>query len=105
MRQPFAVKVSRRLDSGHVTHGRDDSVDVAVGETEQVQAGPRPRRAVQRGDVRLLAFLVEAVVQRAVDDGVEAPFVPAEGGGVGDVEIHCDVRGRSATARLLDRGG
>jgi len=48
-----------------------------------VQTGARTRRAVQGGDLGLLAFLIEAVIERTVDDGVEASVVSGQFGGVG----------------------
>ena len=71
MRQPFAVSVSRMFDSGHRPHRRDDAVDVAVGEAVEVPPGAGAGRAVQAGGVRLTAVVVQAVIQRAVDDRVE----------------------------------
>src|SRR4029453_15047704 len=71
-------------------HRRDHTVDVAVGEAPQVQPGAGPRRAIQTGDVGLLAVFVEAVIQRAVEDGVESTVVPGQLCRVGDVECHRD---------------
>ena len=49
-------------------------------------------------------FFVETVIQRAVDDGVEAAVIPAEIGGVGDFKGDGDASLGGASTRLFDRG-
>jgi len=96
MRQPLAVSVSRRLDSGTLPVGAITPLTLPSEKQD------RCRRAPGRGgDVGLLPFVVETVIQRAVDDGVEPVFVPAQIGGVGDVAIHA----RRAGSRVKDACG
>ena len=83
---------------------RGHAVDVAIRETVQVPARAGTRCAMQARGVGQPAVIVEAVIQGAVDHGVEPPVVAGEVGGVGDSEAHrYSGLGRPA-AGLLDGG-
>ena len=60
-------------------------------------------RAVQCGGVCLPSAVVQAVVERAVDDGVELSIVAGQFGDVGDVEARLDTGLGSTGTGLLDR--
>jgi hypothetical protein len=60
-------------------------------------------RTVKTGGISLPTVLVEAVIQRAVDHGVESFVATGEVRRVGDAESHCRAGVRRPAAGLLNR--
>src|ERR1700722_10636574 len=74
----------------HGFYRGDDAVDVLAREAVHESACARRGRAVQCGGICLPSAVVQAVVQRAVDNGVELSVLAGQFGDVGDVEARLD---------------
>ncbi|RZS36341.1 putative dehydrogenase [Herbihabitans rhizosphaerae] len=92
-------------------HRHLESVVAGVGEAEQVELCAGKGHAMQRGTVSGALVTVEAVVQRAVQDGVEPLLDPVERGHVGVREVDLDAvlggslpRGLQCRWRTVDSG-